>query len=104
MDTNFNKGALPPSPLDITPVQVFKCLQNLMKTVTYLKKDKSVGYLPISLGSDVKSLIGIGIFLQMYSHMTSILYFNCADIGMTGAFSAIVPMAHNTYQIFMRQY
>lgn len=50
-----------------------------------------LGYLPISLGWDVKSRKGIGIFLQMYSQMTSILYFNCAEIGTTGAPSAIVP-------------
>ena len=47
--------------------------------------------LPISLGCDVKSRSGMGIFLQMYSQITSMLYFNCAEIGITGAFSAIVP-------------
>lgn len=30
--------------------------------------------LPMSLGSDVKSLTGTGIFLTMYSHTTSMLY------------------------------
>ncbi len=32
------------------------------------------GDAPINLGSDVKSLIGTGIFLEMYSQMTSMLY------------------------------
>ena len=50
-------------------------------------------HLPISRGSDVKSLIGIGIFLQIYSQMTSMLYFSCADIGITGASSAMVPVS-----------
>lgn len=51
--------------------------------------------LPMSLGSEVKSLMGMGIFLQIYSHMTSILYFNCAEIGMTGASIAFVPTNEN---------
>ena len=45
----------------------------------------------MSLGSEVKSLRGTGIFLVTYSHTTSILYFSCADIGMIGAPSAMVP-------------
>lgn len=45
----------------------------------------------INLGSEVKSLKGTGIFFVMYSHKTSILYFNCAEIGITGAPSATVP-------------
>lgn len=48
-------------------------------------------YLPMSLGSDIKSLIGTGIFLCIYSQTTSILYFSCADTGIMGAPSAIVP-------------
>lgn len=48
-------------------------------------------FLPMSLGSEVKSLMGTGIFLTMYSHTTSMLYFNCAEIGMIGAPSATVP-------------
>ena len=47
--------------------------------------------LPISLGCDLKSRSGIGIFRQMYSQITSILYFSWAEIGTTGAPSAIVP-------------
>ena len=47
--------------------------------------------LPISRGADVKSLTGTGIFLAMYSQTTSILYLICAEIGIIGAFSAIVP-------------
>jgi len=39
----------------------------------------------------VKSLIGTGIFLVMYSHSTSMLYFSCAEIGIIGAPSATVP-------------
>lgn len=34
---------------------------------------------------------GTGIFLTMYSHTASMLYFNCAEIGTTGAASAMVP-------------
>ena len=34
----------------------------------------------------------MGIFLVTYSHTTSMLYFSWADIGMTGAPSAIVPI------------
>lgn len=45
----------------------------------------------MSLGSDMKSLIGTGIFLCIYSQTTSILYFSCADTGIMGAPSAIVP-------------
>lgn len=47
--------------------------------------------LPMSRGSDVKSLMGTGIFLTMYSQTTSMLYLSCADIGMMGAPSATVP-------------
>ncbi len=42
-------------------------------------------------GSEVKSLNGTGIFFSMYSQTTSMLYFNCAEMGMTGAPSATVP-------------
>lgn len=45
----------------------------------------------ISRGSEVKSLTGIGILLVMYSQSTSMLYFSCAEMGITGAFSATVP-------------
>lgn len=45
----------------------------------------------MSLGSDVKSLMGTGIFLTMYSQTTSMLYLSCAEIGMMGAPSATVP-------------
>ncbi len=48
--------------------------------------------LPISLGSEVKSLKGIGILLVMYSQMTSMLYLSWAEIGTTGAPSATVPV------------
>lgn len=49
----------------------------------------------MSLALDVKSLTGTGIFLQMYSQMTSMLYLSCAEIGTTGAPSAIVPKNQN---------
>lgn len=49
----------------------------------------------MSLALDVKSLTGTGIFLQMYSQMTSMLYLSCAEIGTTGAPSAIVPKKQN---------
>lgn len=45
----------------------------------------------ISLGLEVKSLTGIGIFLERYSQITSMLYFSWAEIGMMGAPSATVP-------------
>ena len=45
----------------------------------------------ISLGSEEKSLIGVGIVLQMYSLMASMLYLSCAEIGMMGDESATVP-------------
>lgn len=51
----------------------------------------------MSLGSEVKSLTGIGIFLTMYSQTTSMLYFNCAESGITGAPSATVPGESNHY-------
>ena len=53
--------------------------------------------LPINLGSEVKSLLGTGIFLTMYSHITSMLYFSWADTGIIGAPSAIVPGNEKTY-------
>lgn len=45
----------------------------------------------MSLGSEVKSLTGTGIFFTMYSQTTSMLYFSCAEMGMMGAPSATVP-------------
>jgi len=51
---------------------------------------------PISRGSEVKSRIGTGIFLTMYSHTASTLYLSCAEIGMMGAPSAIVPNAYQS--------
>jgi hypothetical protein len=55
--------------------------------VSYYLKE----HLPISLGSDVKSRRGTGIFLIIYSQITSILYLSWADIGIMGAPSAMVP-------------
>ena len=49
-------------------------------------------HLPISRGSEVKSLGGTGIFFTMYSQTTSILYFSWAEIGIIGAPSATVPI------------
>ena len=45
----------------------------------------------IMLGGDVKLRTGTGIFLVMYSHTTSMLYLSCAEMGTTGAPSAMVP-------------
>jgi hypothetical protein len=42
-------------------------------------------------GEEVKSLTGTGIFVHIYSHITSILYRNCALMGTIGAPSATVP-------------
>ena len=36
-------------------------------------------------------LTGTGIFFTMYSHTTSTLYMSCAEMGTTGAPSAMVP-------------
>lgn len=46
-------------------------------------------------GAEVKSRCGMGIFFVIYSHKTSILYFNWAEMGITGAPSATVPENHN---------
>lgn len=46
----------------------------------------------ISLGSDIKSLIGMGILLTRYSAITSMLYLSWAEMGITGAPSATVPI------------
>mmetsp|Transcript_19488 Transcript_19488/g.54209 ORF Transcript_19488/g.54209 Transcript_19488/m.54209 type:complete len:200 (-) Transcript_19488:609-1208(-) len=45
----------------------------------------------IMRGSDVKSRVGTGIFLAMYSATTSMLYRSWAEMGMMGDFSATVP-------------
>lgn len=59
--------------------------------MTLTQKNISKNFLPISLGAEVKSLMGTGIFLTIYSQITSILYFSWAEIGITGAPSATVP-------------
>ena len=41
-----------------------------------LTSEENNKYLPINLGGDKKSLLGIGTFLVMYSQTTSMLYFN----------------------------
>mmetsp|Transcript_520 Transcript_520/g.1592 ORF Transcript_520/g.1592 Transcript_520/m.1592 type:complete len:264 (-) Transcript_520:323-1114(-) len=46
----------------------------------------------IIVGVTVKSRTGTGIFLAMYSAITSMLYLSCADTGMMGALSATVPL------------
>jgi hypothetical protein len=62
----------------------------------------------IILGGEVKFLSGMGIFFTMYSQITSMLYFNWADIGTTGAPSAIVPCSDETkkryYQTMKRRH
>mmetsp|Transcript_236 Transcript_236/g.919 ORF Transcript_236/g.919 Transcript_236/m.919 type:complete len:354 (+) Transcript_236:200-1261(+) len=45
---------------------------------------------------EMKSRFGTGIFPQMYSHTTSMLYLSCAEMGITGAPSAIVPWMNFT--------
>lgn len=49
-------------------------------------------FLPMSRGSEVKSRMGTGILLMMYSHTTSMLYLSWAEMGMMGAPSATVPV------------
>ena len=56
----------------------------------------------ISRGSDVKSLIGMGILLTTYSAITSMLYLSWADMGMTGAPSATVPARKGLSLIFFQ--
>lgn len=46
----------------------------------------------ISLGSEVKSRMGTGILFTTYSAITSMLYLSWAEMGMTGAPSATVPV------------
>ena len=58
-------------------------------------------FLPINLGSDIKSLLGTGIFLTIYSHITSILYLSWADTGIIGAPSAIVPRKHKHFLVVL---
>lgn len=49
----------------------------------------------IIFGGEMKFLSGMGIFFTIYSHTTSILYFNCAETGITGELSATVPWTEN---------
>ena len=48
----------------------------------------------IILGGMLNYLYGTGKYSQIYWIIHSILYFNCADIGIIGAFSAIVPLTN----------
>mmetsp|Transcript_31272 Transcript_31272/g.81985 ORF Transcript_31272/g.81985 Transcript_31272/m.81985 type:complete len:248 (-) Transcript_31272:343-1086(-) len=48
----------------------------------------------ISRGDDVKSRTGTGSLFAMYSQTTSMLYLSWAEIGMTGACSASVPLTN----------
>lgn len=48
--------------------------------------------LPIRRGCEIKSRSGTGIFLTKYSQTASTLYLSCADTGIIGAPSAIVPI------------
>ena len=56
---------------------------------------------PISLALEEKSLTGTGIFLQINSHITSMLYLSWAEIGTTGAPSAIVPAGKKKTNILL---
>lgn len=47
----------------------------------------------VNRGSALKSRMGTGIFLTMYSLTESMLYRSWAEIGTTGAESATVPEA-----------
>lgn len=46
----------------------------------------------MSLGSEVKSRMGMGMRLTMYSLTASMLYLSWAEMGTMGEFSATVPM------------
>mmetsp|Transcript_2048 Transcript_2048/g.7423 ORF Transcript_2048/g.7423 Transcript_2048/m.7423 type:complete len:231 (-) Transcript_2048:484-1176(-) len=54
----------------------------------------------MSLGEDVKSRTGTGIWLQMYSQITSMLYLSWAEMGMIGAPSATVPPTNFTICLY----
>lgn len=66
----------------------------MLKQKAENNQEKKNRLLPMSLGSEVKSLMGTGIFLTMYSQTTSMLYLSWAEIGMMGAPSATVPAVH----------
>lgn len=61
------------------------------QSISTCKKTVWQADIPISLGLDVKSLKGTGIFFTIYSQTTSMLYFSCAEMGIIGAPSATVP-------------
>jgi len=46
----------------------------------------------IILGGTFSALSGTGKYSHIYYNTHSILYFNCADMGIMGEFSAIVPL------------
>ena len=78
--------------------------QNIVKLQNCNNTGRSKGKLNLdkkqtNLGSEVKSRSGIGIFLTIYSERTSILYFNWAEIGMIGAFSAAVLFTNSTMSL-----
>ena len=54
----------------------------------------------IICGGDTKSRTGTGIFLTRYSQTASTLYLSCAEMGTTGAPSAIVPCTHQVVEGF----
>ncbi len=49
----------------------------------------------IICGGEVKSLTGTGMRFTMYSHTASTLYFSWAEMGTTGALSAMVPLMNS---------
>lgn len=75
------------TPLSMLPPATPPFKSSTSQPGLFTSKDR----ITINRGSDVKSLIGTGIFLVMYSHRTSMLYFSCAEIGIIGAPSATVP-------------
>ena len=56
----------------------------------------------MSCGEAEKSRTGTGIFLQMYSHATSMLYLSCALMGMMGEPSATVPRMKLSISVVLR--
>mmetsp|Transcript_11030 Transcript_11030/g.39915 ORF Transcript_11030/g.39915 Transcript_11030/m.39915 type:complete len:220 (+) Transcript_11030:299-958(+) len=75
------------TPWRIDPPATPPCTSSTSAPGLFTSNDR----ITIMFAGDVKSRFGTGIFLQMYSHTTSMLYLSCAEMGMTGAPSAMVP-------------
>ena len=75
------------TPLKMDPPATPPLMSSTSQPGLFTSKDR----ITISLGGETKSLWGMGILLQIYSQMTSMLYLSWAEIGITGDPSATVP-------------